>query len=757
MLRRVLTASVLPALVTLAMLSGTLVAYGVPAVGLAKYLLYLAVLVSFPGVLTWRTLVDPTRTGRHRPTWFEDLALGTILGFTLQLPFFLTGVAWQVLPYALLGPPLLALLFTATPRGRAVLRRPTERLHPAAAWAMTLPIIYGTSWLVQNTFPRRPLWLPKYKSPNVDEVFHEALIAEVGSRFPAEIPFLLGVRLDYHWFVHAQVAAARSVTGLTSVEMLRFAMPATVLTLGLLGLGAVALRLTRRPSLAWMAPALLVLGAYHLMGPEFHTGTFYEPYLTPRFVNSPSQSYGVMMSMPAVALILEVLRPQRRTTLGIWVALTLSLVGLSGAKATFMPVFVCGAIAAWGVHLLRHRRVDRELTGLAALLLAVFGGAQVVLFGGEGGAMQVWWLKTVEVALLKQELQPTTGNLWLMSGVILVGWLGYGVGVVGLRRGLLEPRVVWLVVSVAAGITVPFVLYRAGLSQLWFSRTAAELVALTSVWGLSVLLPRPAPVRKGVALVVSAVLTGTAAFGGSWLVAELTGSTKEATVTSLVVTLVAPVVLVALLLLLRLAGGRSAGFPRIPASLVVSVVLGLGLSSVLTQGYLLATDRDPNGPDFPDGGHPLFRKGGFQAARHIARSSGVHDIVATNAHCKRPRSRLCDNRHFWIAAYTERRVLIEGWGYNAVTNEGYIEGFPNSRIPVPYPGRLTLNDRMFTAPSEEVLHALVDDYSVDWLFVARAYDADVPALDSFARRTKLLSRTFGNPRYVVYKVIPGGS
>jgi hypothetical protein len=95
MLRRVLTASVLPALVTLAMLSGTLVAYGVPAVGLAKYLLYLAVLVSFPGVLTWRTLVDPTRTGRHRPTWFEDLALGTILGFTLQLPFFLTGVAWR--------------------------------------------------------------------------------------------------------------------------------------------------------------------------------------------------------------------------------------------------------------------------------------------------------------------------------------------------------------------------------------------------------------------------------------------------------------------------------------------------------------------------------------------------------------------------------------------------------------------------------------------------------------------------------------
>ena len=38
--------------------------------------------------------------------------------------------------------------------------------------------------------------------------------------------------------------------------------------MAVLGLGAVALRLTRRPVAAVLAPALLLGGAYHLLGPD---------------------------------------------------------------------------------------------------------------------------------------------------------------------------------------------------------------------------------------------------------------------------------------------------------------------------------------------------------------------------------------------------------------------------------------------------------------------------------------------------------
>lgn len=751
MLQRVSASSVPPAVLTLTGALAVLLAFDVPVPGLGLYLAYLALAVGFPGVLAWRLLLAELHAGDRAPTWFEDLTLGTIFGFTLQLPVFLAGVALG-LPLLHLLLPVAAVAVSLTGRGRAAWRLPTRRLHPGASWVLGASVLYGLFYLSRNSLPLRPLWLPLHRSPNIDETFHQALISDVGNRFPPEIPFLLGTRLDYHWFVHAQVAASNQVTGLTSVEMLRVVLPTLVLGLGLLGLGAVALRLTDRAVAAVIAPALLVAGGFHMFGPDFTASTFYEPYLNTRLVTSPSQPYGVMISMPAVMLVLEVLRSRTRPSLAVWSALTIALVGLSGAKATFLPVFVCGAIGVWGIHLLRTRRIDRTATILTGLLLAVFAFAQVVLFGGQSGYLDVAPFKTVEMALARSGLPLTTPYLATMTAVLLVGWLLYGAGAVGLRSRVLDPRAVWMLVAVPAGITVPFLLYRTGLSQLWFSRTVAELVVLASAWGMACALPRPLVPRVAALYGGVAALSGSAAFAVALLVSRAQ-DTAQATRLTLLLTLFTPLLLVLGHLAVRFAA-RVAGRRTPPLALLLTAILGLSLSNVLAPFYDTVTGAVIPGPrPGSAGGVPMFAPGGVEAAEYIAERSDPYDVVATNAHCAQPVPR-CDNRHFWIAAYTERRVVVEGWGYTAATNAQFREGVRNAHLPVPDEERLAVNDAAFTDPSPETLRALVDGYGADWLFVSRDHPANTDGLFSLARDTGLITREFRNANYVVYRVEP---
>ena len=94
--------------------------------------------------------------------------------------------------------------------------------------------------------------------------------------------------------------------------------------------------------------------------------------------------------------------------------------------------------------------------------------------------------------------------------------------------------------------------------------------------------------------------------------------------------------------------------------------------------------------------------------------------MATNAHCRKPAAKLCDNRNFWISAYTERRIVIEGWGYTQATNGDYSADMRNAYIPAPDPERLKINDAAFLHPSAETVSRLVDLYDVKFLFAARS-------------------------------------
>ena len=723
-----------------------LVRSGMVALDVLVFAAYVAVCVALPGIFTWRLLLRRLHVGDDTPpTWFEDLSLGAIFGFGLQLPVYIVGLLLGV-PLLVLALPVVVLVLSATPFGRRVWTMPTARLDWRASWVLSGVFVYGLSWLATNVFTDRPMWLPPNRTPSVDETFHQALVAELSHRFPPEAPFLLGTRLDYHWFVHAQIATARWVTHIDSVVMLRQLMPALTLLLTVLGLAAVALRLTKRPSAAVIAPALLVAGGFNLLGPRYPTWTFLEPFMSQRYISSPSQSYGVMVSLPALMLIVEVLRPQKRPNRAVWVALALALLALSGAKATFMPLFLCGAIAVWVIHLVAHRAIDRTVSALVGLLFATAVFAQVVLFGGQSGAMSFVPMRTVGRALSDQGLKITPTASIIMGLTLLVSWLLYGVGAIGLipRGRWRDARALWMLVAISAGITIPFLFFRSGLSQLWFQRSVAELVVLISAWGLSFLLPTPLTRRQALTYSAVAAGSGLTAFVASSVVASTRSNPKQATLLALTLTVATPLVITAVFLLVRLAMGRADRL-RPPLVFLVCILLGLGLSHVFALGYDTVNPRQEASRHY----RPLFAAGGVDAAEFLRDNSSPDDVAATNIHCLKPSKRRCDNRNFWVSAYTERRVLIEGWGYTAVTNAEGGEG-ASAYIPAPDLQRLAINDAAFQYPSEVTVGRLVDTYGVDWLFVSKDYPADVEGLTAL---TSMLDKSFENSNYVVYEVI----
>jgi len=117
---------------------------------------------------------------------------------------------------------------------------------------------------------------------------------------------------------------------------------------------------------------------------------------------------------------------------------------------------------------------------------------------------------------------------------------------------------------------------------------------------------------------------------------------------------------------------------------------------------------------------------GIDVARWLRDHSDPDDLVATNVHytcypghytcdprhytCYPRLDNACDTRSYWVSAYSERRILVEGWG--------------TSGTPFWDPSLLAANDMAFTDPSAAAVAKLRDAYGVHWLF------ADLTSADS---------------------------
>jgi hypothetical protein len=121
-------------------------------------------------------------------------------------------------------------------------------------------------------------------------------------------------------------------------------------------------------------------------------------------------------------------------------------------------------------------------------------------------------------------------------------------------------------------------------------------------------------------------------------------------------------------------------------------------------------------------------------------------VVATNAHCLyRTAEGWCDSRSFWLSAYAERRVLVEGWLF---APRATAQGAFTTGVYTPFwdPALLALNDAAFTEPTAAGLARLRDGYGVRWLVADRTAPED-PVSPSLAG---LAAKVFDNGRVAVY-------
>ncbi|WP_440107961.1 hypothetical protein, partial [Streptosporangium sp. H16] len=316
----------LPTASVTALTTAALLLYGVSATDIALFGAYLTLALALPGVLIIRA------TYRGDRTLAEEIALGTALGYALEI--------FTYIPARAAGLPLLVLtwpiatytLFLTIPRLR---KHWSGRPRPPAptwwSWALALTIAYLTILGIARFFRGHALTWPTLATSSVDMPFHLALIGELKHHMPPTVPMVDGEPLLYHWFVYTHFAATSWITGIEPLVLLfRLGMLPMMAALLIL-LAMIARRLTGSRAAALLA----ITGTISVGAASLYLGTselFTWGGIPDASWTSPTQAFGALLFAPVVLLLADLLE-RRRRDVGRWLLLGVFIVAVMGAKA----------------------------------------------------------------------------------------------------------------------------------------------------------------------------------------------------------------------------------------------------------------------------------------------------------------------------------------------------------------------------------------------------------------------------------------
>lgn len=744
--RRVLRSGWIPAALVVTLAVALLLVFEAPPLDVLRYGAWLVFGIALPGTLVWRALRGTPRS------FVEDVTMGTTLGFALEIPAYLlaagAGVSWLVVA----APIGVIAAFLAVPGLRRHWRPTgTPPLSPGVAWALA-GIIGGILMWIGVTYFIANGPGDAARTPYIDLPFQLALAGEIKNHVLPRIPFVTGEPLSYHWFVHTHMASASTVTGtdLTVILFRLWLLP--LVGIGALGIAVLAIHVTKRQ---WTGPAAVVVAYFvSTLSPyAWSYGAYSETRLfAERLWASPTQTFGIMLATPAVLLLVDRLR-REPGAVGQWVLIGMFMGVITGAKATYLPVLGAGLAFVVLVGLLFRRKLDRAALAGLAITTAAFAFATFILFGGASQGVVIEPLRTSAqlpvTAITQISLHMPEPPVWaqiclavLMIGAYLVRAAGT-VGIIRSRERLLDPVVAFLGGMYLAALGVALLFTHPGSSQFYFVVSAVPYMAVLSVWGLATLIP---PERSSWR--VRASLVGVAAAGALVVYGVISLDSPAAPTPArlgsrpeVFVELVKPFAVLAVVLALVAAGAwwlwRRRGLHGGIATAAVAVtVLGFGLATPVLEAHGLADRIAAAGHSYqprPTNARPIA-VGGIDAARWLRDHSDPDDLVATNTHCRLVYLDNCDNRHFWISGYTERRILVESWGYT-VTSLAEVSTSKQTYYYIGYsnPGLLAENDRAFQEPSAESIAVLRDKHKVKWLFVDERFDTPSPELGDHAK------------------------
>ncbi|GAA3024023.1 hypothetical protein [Streptosporangium longisporum] len=741
-----------PAVAATALTGAVLYRHGVPGTDAALFLLYVAACVALPGVLVLRLLYGVRRT------FAEEVALGLALGYAVEVLAYAGARALGTPLLVLVWPVTACLLFLAVPRLRRHWRGDPSRLVRAPAWwswSLALLFAYLLAWSAVSFFARNALTWPALGNAFPDMPYHLALTGELRHHVPPTVPVVAGEPLLYHWFVYAHLAAASWVTGLEPLVLLfRLGMlPMTCAFVVLAGMTG------RRITGSWAGAALTAAGTVLVTTPSLYlgrSGAFTWGGVPDLIWASPTQMFGALLFAPVVLLLVDLLEHRRRTA-GHWPLLGILLVATAGAKATYLPLLGAGLLAVVVTGTVRWRRPSRPALVALGMTATCFLLAQFVLFGGAKQALVVdpfSFMRTAwaEMTGAGAEAVPSPLSAAGIVAVFLLGWTITWGGISGLLsrpRLPARPGVTLMLGIGAAGLGAALLLGHPGRSQLFFLWGAYPYLAAVTALGIAVLLRRAGQSPR------ATLCAAGAGLAAAYLIPFVCGVRiplppgapgallHRPYAVLLAVTAVAAAVL-------ALTRGRVRAW-----ALVVTALAAVGLPAgvharvltVVSSGTGTAQTTGPTtAPGAVTGTVTAPPPGALAAGRWLRAHSRPDELVATNAHCRWGMEEPCDGRHFWVAALTERRVLVEGWTYTARNTARWRPGMPTLHLPFWDAGLIGLNDAVFAAPTDDTVRRLRDRHGVRWLLADEHRGNVSPGLGRFA------TPMFRSGDYAVYRL-----
>ncbi|MEH1011761.1 hypothetical protein V6U90_01355 [Micromonospora sp. CPCC 206060] len=746
-----------PALAAYLFVAGTLLATGTPLADLLRYTGYVVVGVLLPGTLVYRAL-------RRRPhTLVEDLAMGAAVGLVLELVAWAGFTALGVPRWLWLWPLAVAVPFAAVP---ALRRHWWVRGHTPVptgwAWTVAMVVAGFTLYLAESFFRPNPV-LPagEGQAQYIDLAFQLSIAGAATHQVPLDVPQVAGEPLHYHWFGFAHMAAASLFSGADlPVVFFRLAVPALCALAAVL-IAVAGWRVTGRPYAGAVAAVLMfTIGEF---GYENGVRQLFGTQATFIVWGSPSMTYSWVLLIALIVVLADRLAagtappdvsvvstapPGRRVTStvprigpGAWVLAVLLLAASTGAKASSVPVTLAALAFTAAVLLVVRRRLVRPVLVAVGLTLAAQVFATAVLFAfeshgvtvapfsglrtyvGTAGPTGLLWVAVFGAFLLNMQLR--------LAGIPVLLWL---------RRGRLEPVQLFLLGGTLAGPAIYLLVGHPGSSNQYFVRAGFAFGVLLSAWGYLELVERARLSRRAVTVLAVAAVGFAGLLTGIQLANPATVQPGPS---------YAP-----LLPLLRWTGALCA-VAGVGALLWVAVtghrprLVGAGgvvlLTGILVAGApglvvdAAAARKYPNGGAYAVVPMPASRVG---AARWVRDHSAPDDVIATNAHCRAVVNGWCDARSFWLSAYAERAVLLEGWSFapRMVSRPG------GAYAPFWDQELLRANDAAFTAPTAAGLADLRDRHGVRWLV------ADHEVGPVATELGQLAEPVFANGRISVYRL-----
>ncbi|GIH10490.1 hypothetical protein Rhe02_85570 [Rhizocola hellebori] len=698
---------------------------------IARYAAYVVGCLTLPGMLIYRAL----RGTPH--TFAEDAAVGTAVGLVLEIPMFalasMTELSW--LRWA--GAAAIVVAFVATPGLRRHLRPGGYQRVPILwSWAVAAVTIYFLGYLTAVFLqPNQPLPHGRSQLYLIDELYFLSLVGEAKHHFPLTTPAVAGESLPYHWFSFAHMANASLISGVdTTTVMFRLALP-VIAVLCVVLLAVVGWRVSGRAWVGAVAAGLTFAVGQLTIGVNGNVPGDVMVYFS---WTSLSVLYGTAMTLPLIMAVADRLGGNAKQLplgkAGAWVLLAGFALASPGAKSTIVPVVLGGVALVFLVQLVRRR-----LTRTTWLVIAALVGAQLVALVAIYH-FQAQSLQLGPIDILRNYLVSSTERPWWkqagIAGLMVIGYLiSIQLRLIGipillvLRKFRPWTDVEWMLLGgLASGTAAILLLWHTSWSQYFFMCTAFPFGAILSATGLVALVEqRRLSQRTVIAISVYAVLVAMAlGFGLPKLFAPI--HVSETAYKQMLPVFQAAVVVFAVAgltaLAIWLASRRHGWLKGAAAVAALSVIATAGLSRMMWDARKYANA----GTTF----HIEVSPERATAARWLRDHSDPDDVVATNAHRVTPEAVPGWSLSYWMSALTERRFLVESWGYTPtatrIAGERHQYGPPGDFWD---PDLLARNDAAIMQTTAEGISWLREQ-DVKWVMVDRRFGTESAVLARYA-------------------------